>query len=164
VTPLLKPGANTIAVRAFDPPQDKLIPRGKQYWEPKSKGIFYTRTSGIWQSVWLEATGPAYLERIHIEPDPLGWVNFDGALARAAAGDEFRVPILDGENEISRGSGAISQNRASIQMRVVTPKLWSVETPELYNVTAEVWRKGQQVDRVHSYFGFRTVETHDGRV
>jgi len=47
VTPILKPGANTITVRAWDPPTDKLIPRGKQYWEPKSKSIFYTRTSGI---------------------------------------------------------------------------------------------------------------------
>jgi len=164
VTPLLKPGPNVIAVRAFDPPQDKLIPRGKQYWELKSKSIFYTRTSGIWQSVWLEATGPAYLERIQIRPNPLGWVDFDGILARANEGDQFRVSILDGENEISRGDGAVSQNRASVQLRVVNPKLWSVETPALYNVNVEVWRNGQQVDKVRSYFGFRTVETQDGRV
>jgi beta-galactosidase/beta-glucuronidase len=164
VSPLLKPGANVIAVRAFDPPQDKLIPRGKQYWEPKSKTIFYTRTSGIWQSVWLEATGAAYLERIHIKPNPLGWVDFDGVLARATDGDQLRVSILDGENEVSRGSGAVAQNRAAVQIRVVNPKLWSVESPALYNVNIEIWRNGQQVDKVRSYFGFRTVETRKGRV
>lgn len=63
ITPLLKAGANTVTVRAWDPPTDRSIPRGKQYWEPKSRSIFYTRTSGIWQSVWLEATGPAGLTR-----------------------------------------------------------------------------------------------------
>ena len=54
ITDALKAGANAITVRAFDPPQDRSIPRGKQYWEQKSAGIFYTRTSGIWQTVWLE--------------------------------------------------------------------------------------------------------------
>jgi len=57
ITALLKPGANLITVRAEDPPTDRFIPRGKQYWEVQSRGIFYKRTSGIWQTVWLEATG-----------------------------------------------------------------------------------------------------------
>lgn len=64
ITEQLKPGANTIVVKAEDPPQDRFIPRGKQYWELKSRGIFYTRTSGIWQPVWLEATGDAYLDKV----------------------------------------------------------------------------------------------------
>ena len=165
ITPLLiAGGSNVITVRAFDPPQDKLIPRGKQYWEAKSKGIFYTRTSGIWQSVWLEATGSAYFERLHIQPDPLGWVTFDSISARAKDGDQLRVSILDGESEISRGTASIAQNRASLQLRVVKAHLWSVEDPKLYNVSVELWRNDQQVDRVRSYFGFRTVEAHDGRV
>ncbi|HVW84457.1 MAG TPA: beta galactosidase jelly roll domain-containing protein, partial [Bryobacteraceae bacterium] len=164
VTPLVKPGANVITVRAWDPPQDKLIPRGKQYWEPKSKGIFYTRTSGIWQPVWLEAAGPAYLERIHIRPDPLGTVTFDGIVDRAKDGDQVRVSILDGETEISRGTADVAQGRASLSLRVVHPHDWSPEDPKLYNVTLEVLRNDQQLDRVRSYFGFRTVETRDGRV
>jgi beta-galactosidase/beta-glucuronidase len=57
ITPLLRSGPNTVTVRADDPPTDRTIPRGKQYWEPKSRGIFYTRTTGIWQPVWLEAAG-----------------------------------------------------------------------------------------------------------
>ena len=59
ITPLAKPGPNVITVRAEDPPTDRYIPRGKQYWEPKSRGIFYTRTTGIWQTVWLEEIGRA---------------------------------------------------------------------------------------------------------
>ena len=46
ITPFLKAGSNTLTLRAEDPPTDRYIPRGKQYWEPKSRGIFYTRTTG----------------------------------------------------------------------------------------------------------------------
>ena len=68
VTPLLQPGANVLTVRAHFPPTDRYIPRGKQYWEPKSKSIFYTRTSGIWQPVWMEPVGASYLDRVKITP------------------------------------------------------------------------------------------------
>jgi beta-galactosidase/beta-glucuronidase len=164
VTPLLKAGTNVITVRAWDPPLDKLIPRGKQYWEAKSKSIFYTRTSGIWQPVWLEAAGAGYLERVHIVPDPLGSVTFNGTFSHAKDTDQMRVTIFDGESEISRGNTPVALGRASTALRVVKPRLWSVEDPKLYNVTVELWRNDQMVDRVKSYFGFRTVETHDGRV
>lgn len=66
ITPLLKADANSVTVRAGDPPADRYIPRGKQYWQPKSRGIFYTRTTGIWQTVWLEAAGESYLEKVRI--------------------------------------------------------------------------------------------------
>lgn len=84
ITELLKPGANGITVRAEDPPTDRYIPRGKQYWELKSASIFYTRTSGIWQTVWLEATGDSYLARVRITPAVDGTVRFDAAIARPA--------------------------------------------------------------------------------
>jgi len=164
ITPLLKTGSNAITVRAWDPPQDKLIPRGKQYWEPKSKSIFYTRTSGIWQPVWLEATGAAYLDHVRITPDPLGDVSFDGVFSRTKDGDQMRVSVLDAEREVSRGTIVIDQGRARLPLRVANAQLWSVEDPKLYNVTVELWRGNQMVDRVRSYFGFRTVEAHEGRV
>src|ERR687888_1232858 len=72
VTSLLKAGTNTVTVRAYDPPTDRYIPRGKQYWEPQSRGIFYTRTSGIWQSVWLEAGGGSHFGKIRVKPPPHG--------------------------------------------------------------------------------------------
>ena len=67
--PLLKDGANALVVRAEDPPTDRFIPRGKQYWKEKSESIFYTRTTGIWQTVWLEAVGDslANIEKLYLE-------------------------------------------------------------------------------------------------
>jgi len=89
ITGLLKPDSNSLAVRAEDPPTDRYIPRGKQYWELKSAGIFYTRTSGIWQTVWLEAAGDSYLTRVNVTPWLDGTVRFDAAIARPAPGVEL---------------------------------------------------------------------------
>src|SRR5690606_1547505 len=66
VTDHLTSGENTLVVRAWDPPTDRFVPRGKQYWKEKSEGIFYTRTTGIWQPVWLEAVGDSYLDSLRI--------------------------------------------------------------------------------------------------
>jgi beta-galactosidase/beta-glucuronidase len=164
ITPLLKTGANSITVRAWDPPTDKLIPRGKQYWEPKSKSIFYTRTSGIWQSVWMEATGAAWLDSIRIRPDPLGFVKLDGIIAHAKDGDRLRVSVMSDGKDVTGGSDAVALDKVSVSVRIANPQLWSVENPHLYDVTLEVLRNGQPVDTVKSYFGFRTVETRDGKV
>src|SRR2546426_57387 len=82
-----------ITVRAEDPPTDRYIPRGKQYWEPKSASIFYTRTSGIWQTVWLEAAGDSYLTRVNITPSLDGAVRFDASIARPAPGVEFVAKV-----------------------------------------------------------------------
>ena len=164
ITPLLKTGDNAITVRAWDPPTDKLIPRGKQYWEPKSKSIFYTRTSGIWQSVWLEATGAAWLSRVNTHPDPLGFVKFDGIVAHAKEGDQLRVSVSSNGNLLSHAAETVALDKASVSLRVANPQFWSVENPKLYDVTLEVLRNGQPIDRVKSYFGFRTVQAHDGRV
>jgi beta-galactosidase/beta-glucuronidase len=164
ITPLLKTGGNTVTVRAWDPPTDKSIPRGKQYWEPKSKSIFYTRTSGIWQSVWLEATGAAWLDSVRTHTDPLGDVTFDGIVSHARDGDQLRVTVLANGAEVAKGTEPAALDRASVSLKVPNPKLWSVESPALYDVTLEVMRNGQPVDRVKSYFGFRTVEARDGKV
>ena len=62
-------GENIIALRVRDDAMDLELPRGKQYWKPESEGIFYTGTTGIWQTVWLEKVDENRLERIWITPD-----------------------------------------------------------------------------------------------
>ncbi len=66
ITTSLRSASNTLTVRTYSPPTDRSIPRGKQYWKPKSGAIFYTRTSGIWQPVWVDAAGENYLNYVHI--------------------------------------------------------------------------------------------------
>jgi len=79
ITRYLKNGANTVTVRADDPPADATFAR-QTVLEAKSASIFYTRTSGIWQTVWLEAAGESYLTGVHITPGNDGSVRLDAAL------------------------------------------------------------------------------------
>ena len=164
ITGLLKPGRNTVVVRAWDPPEDRAIPRGKQYWEPKSRGIFYTRTSGIWQSVWLEAAGESWLEFVRIAPRLDGAVTFHGRVARPQAGLMLHVTVKSGDSVVAGGAGALSDNKyVDAAAFVRNPRLWTLERPHLYNVVFELKKDGKTLDTVHSYFGFREVSTENGR-
>ena len=69
ITSLLKDGANEVVVHAFDDLRSGLQPGGKQAYN-KSEGCVYTRTTGIWQPVWLEAVGSSFVESFSVVPDP----------------------------------------------------------------------------------------------
>jgi len=69
VTHALAEEHNVVVVRAEDPSRDTTIPRGKQYWKEESEGIFYTRTTGIWQSVWLEPVNEKRIDALSLTPD-----------------------------------------------------------------------------------------------
>src|SRR6185369_1100298 len=81
ITRMLKKGENTVSLRVEDPPKDSSIPRGKQFWEEKPASIYYTRTTGIWQTVWLEPVGQSYMELTRIHPQIDGSVVFDTKIA-----------------------------------------------------------------------------------
>ena len=164
VTPMLTPGSNTVTVRAFDPPTDRYIPRGKQYWEPQSRSIFYTRTSGIWQPVWIEATGESYLERVRITPSLDGTVRFEGRILRPQPDLELIARIRSRDREVATASGMADGPRVTIAAAVTNPRWWSVGSPNLYDVTFELRRAGTTLDRVASYFGFREVGVEGNRM
>lgn len=164
ITALLKPGSNLITVRAEDPPTDRFIPRGKQYWEAQSRGIYYRRTSGIWQTVWLEAAGQSYLEQVRITPSIDGNVRFAARIARPEPGLEFRAVITRNGKTVAGGSAASEGSRAVAGAAVLQPALWSVNTPNLYDVTFELRRGEVVLDRVKSYFGFRSISVIENRV
>lgn len=164
VTELWKQGANSITVRVEDPPTDRFQPRGKQYWEPQSRGIFYTRTSGIWQSVWLEATGTSYLERVRITPSLNGPVKFDAKIAREQKGLTLHANVTFAQRPVVTGEAAAENNRASLSLSISDPRMWNVNQGNLYDVTFELRNGTQVLDRVKSYYGYRQVTSENGRV
>jgi beta-galactosidase/beta-glucuronidase len=164
ITGLLAAGENTVTVRAQDPPTDRTIPRGKQYWEVKSRGIFYTRTTGIWQPVWIEATGDSYLDRVRITPSNTGQVRFEARLGRLQPGIDFHATVTSAGAEVTAGSARVLNGAALMELRVPNPRLWSVQTPNLYEVAFELRSQGKVLDTVHSYFGFRSVAAENGRI
>ena len=164
ITPYLKAGPNVVTVRAEDPPTDRYIPRGKQYWEPKSRGIFYTRTTGIWQPVWIEATGESWLDRVRIRPSNDGGVVFDASIQRAQPDLEFHASIRSGNNVVASTMSRSEGPRATASAFVRSPRLWSPANPALYDVTFELRRGSTVLDRVQSYFGFREVGVERDRM
>jgi beta-galactosidase/beta-glucuronidase len=165
VTNALHTDANIITVRANNPPTDRSIPRGKQYWEPKSKSIFYTRTSGIWQPIWLEATGENHLLYVHITAGRDGSVRFEGALAsRSTEPLTFQATVLDGGKPVATTETQTRLDRVAASLQLIDPQLWSPASPKLYTVKYRILRAGQTIDAVNSYLGFRSVSVNNGRV
>ncbi len=162
LTDRLQDGANTVVVRAEDPPTDRFVPRGKQYWKEKSEGIFYTRTTGIWQTVWLEAVGDSYLSHVRITPSMDGAVRFDARLARPAPGQVLRAVVSFAGAEVTRGEATSEGPRASLGLRVSDPRTWGIGQGNLYDVRLELVRAGVVVDTVHTYYGYREVSVDAG--
>jgi beta-galactosidase/beta-glucuronidase len=143
---------NMVVVRAEDPLADRTIPRGKQHWTARPEGIFYTATTGIWQTVWLEPLPSRSIGGLRLTPDlDRGLVD----VAVDAEGEVECVATFDG-HEIGRrkGSGVITLDAVHA---------WSPESPHLYGLEVTLAEKGHAVDRVESYFGLRKVETRDAR-
>ncbi len=164
VTRLLAPGANTLTVRAHFPPTDRYIPRGKQYWEPKSKSIFYTRTSGIWQPVWMEPVGASYLERVKVTPSTDGAVQMEFAIARPQPDLEVTATASFAGKSVASTTSHTSSARTTALLAINEPKLWSPTAPNLYDLTLELRRNGAVLDRVETYFGVRRVTAEHGKV
>jgi beta-galactosidase/beta-glucuronidase len=162
-TPALRPGANTLTVRAEDPPEDRTIPRGKQYWKPQSEGIFYTRTSGIWQPV--EAVGEAHLNYAHVAAGADGVAHFEGEVTPAeTSGLSVRIHLFSGGVEAGSAEAKVALGRFRADIRVPDPKLWAPDSPSLYRVKYELSRDEKTDDLVYSYLGFRTVGISHNRV
>src|SRR5262245_22057453 len=122
-----------IVVAIGDPTDTNWQPRGKQVVNPK--GIWYTPTTGIWQTVWLEEVPRTHIERIDVKAEidlrELHVTLWD-------AGPEIRgyldIKVLDGEREVASTSLPSSQTKRPIILKLNNPKLWSPDSPFLYNL------------------------------
>ncbi|HOU10517.1 MAG TPA: glycoside hydrolase family 2 [Clostridiales bacterium] len=157
ITGLIKPGGeNELLVRAEDSTDAGCQPRGKQVL--KTHGFWYTATSGIWQTVWLEAVDECHLARLRLTPD-IDRQTVDVTAETSTEGCRLFAKVSDGDHTVF--SGEIGSH-ASIS--IPSPKYWSPEAPFLYDVVLEV-KVGERVtDWVESYFGMRKFSVgRDGR-
>lgn len=173
ITHALQTDSNIIAVQAIDSPDDLEMPRGKQYWKDNSEGIFYTRSTGIWQTVWLEAVEDVYLERVFITPDldnMLVDFNYeirgkDQAVLKTEIYFEGKL-ITTGTIETERNAGSfklfIDQQQLS-NWNFQEELVWTPEHPRLFDVTFRVIASGREVDTVASYFGMRKISIENGK-
>jgi beta-galactosidase/beta-glucuronidase len=147
---------NLLVVRAEDPLADQTIPRGKQYWKEIPETIFYTPTTGIWQTVWLEPLPARHIKSLQVRPDfEAGAIEFDVD----AEGQIELMATLDHE-VVGRWSGVAGRGR----MRLDSAVPWHPESPRLYDLQVRLFdQDGHESDRLYSYFGLRKVETKNGR-
>ncbi|MBI2689190.1 MAG: glycoside hydrolase family 2 [Acidobacteria bacterium] len=163
ITDLLTSGTQTIVVRSEDPPEDRYIPRGKQYWQPQSRGIFYTRTTGIWQPVWLEATGASFIDKLRIQTQPGGHVTFNTKIARSTPGLTLHATISYKGKQVASGSATVAGGRANIGLYVDDPIKWNIGQGNLYDVSFDLRSGANTLDRVTSYYGYRAIHLQNGR-
>ena len=148
ITDLLQDGENELVVCVFDPTEEGHQQRGKQV--NQTHGFWYTATSGIWQTVWLEAVNPCHVENWRFLPDiDKELIHISTALSDAE-NTELQLQIHFGNEFVF--DGAITQEA---DVPVPNAKLWSPETPHLYDVTLTVLKDGVECDRVTGYFGMR---------
>ena len=164
ITDTLEDDCATLVVRAQDPPSDRYIPRGKQYWKEETASIFYTRTTGIWQTVWLEPVPSSYLQSVRITPLLEGTINFDASICYPGEAQFVSISVKRHGRLICTGMSLAEGPHASVAGFVREPVLWSPDRPELYDATIELGGPGGVIDRVDVYLGFRTITTQDGKV
>jgi beta-galactosidase/beta-glucuronidase len=173
ITASLKSGGEqVIVVRAEDQPLDITQPRGKQDWLPAPHAIWYDRTSGIWQAVWLEPVAETFIEDFQLAPDIVtGSVKVEATLNRAYVG------ALD--ISLRKGTETLAQQRVGVNGTIVETTItipaaqngvhrgdlyWVPDNPNLIDVTATlIDTDGKAGDTLESYFGLRSVGIANGR-
>lgn len=170
ITTALKPdGPQEVTVAVFDPAdpkKDGKQPKGKQLG---SESIWYTRTTGIWQTVWLEPVAPVHIDRMTLTP---------GFSEEEHKGDLTLGVQVTGRQDVTletviarKGQKAttVTQPVGPLQnpiLHISLPNVapWTPETPALYDVTLRLKQNGKVVDEVKSYTAFRTVGIANGRL
>ena len=151
---LRKDGPQEIIVGVFDPSDQGDQPRGKQVLKPG--GIWYTPTTGIWQTVWLEPVASDHITDLLIVPDvDAKKVRLTVKSAGNASPHDVRVLVLDGGKQSVEIEGKVGEE---ILIPLRSPKLWSPASPFLYDVKIELLQNGRKLDAVRSYFGMRKIE------
>jgi beta-galactosidase/beta-glucuronidase len=168
-------GALEIVVCAEDDPADLAKPRGKQDWQLHPHSIWYPRTTGIWQTVWLERVPATYLADVKWTSSLERWdIGLDARIAGLwREGLRLSVKLTGCQRLLSHDSYTLTSTELSRRIVLTDPGiddsrnelLWSPDSPTLIGVDLELWgERGELIDRVESYTALRSVETQGDRV
>jgi beta-galactosidase/beta-glucuronidase len=155
ITPFFENGEQKLTVKVWDPTDRGYQPRGKQVNDPH--GIWYTPVTGIWQTVWIEPVEKAYVTHLKTVPNIDGEnISVKASTKGTWATDIIEVKVLENGNVVGTGKAAAGNE---VLVSVPNAKLWSPESPFLYDLEVAVLRDGEPVDEVNSYFGMRKIST-----
>ncbi len=158
VTRALKAGDNTVIVHAFDDTTSGLQATGKQAHSENSEGCVYTRTTGIWQTVWLEGVGESFVRDLCVTSDvETGRVFVRAEIDGPCEGLTLRCAARARGKEVAAAEVPCDWRNTHAELTLAEKLPWSPESPFLYDLTLSLVRDGRVVDQVQSYFGLREV-------
>jgi beta-galactosidase/beta-glucuronidase len=164
---------HVVTVHVEDDPQDLAKPRGKQDWQLEPHSIWYPRTTGIWQAVWLERVPHTYIRKLRWTPHFEGFeIGCEALVAgeleedlsvevkirhgsKMLADDHYKVIGGEAHRKIALSDPGIDDSRNEL--------LWSPEHPTLLDVDVTLWHKDQVIDKVKSYTALRSVNINRDR-
>src|SRR5690242_13797741 len=167
-------GTCEIVVRVEDAPLDLCKPRGKQDWRVEPHSIWYPRTTGIWQTVWLEQVPATRIGRLALTPDLAQWqigleVWLDGeprgdlrlnvklqSVNTLLAADTYHVISGEVHRGIALSDPGIDDSRNEL--------LWSPHAPKLIQAHLQLWgERGELIDEAESYLALRSATVQGDR-
>ncbi len=174
ITELLAPDVQTVVVRAEDDPLDLTKPRGKQDWQLDPHSIWYYRTSGIWQTVWLEKVPAAHISSLRWTPNVQNWeLGFEAIVAGSKSEWlQLSVKLTVGDNVLAEDTYLVVSGEIHRKIALSDPGiddyrnelLWSPSSPTLIHAELSLRnRQGEVVDTVRSYTALRSIAVQGDR-
>lgn len=165
-----------LIVEVYDPWDDETIPRGKQYWIENPSSIWYKRTTGIWQTVWIEAINFINVKYVKFTPDiDKGEVCIEFEVPKVEKDLEAEITIsFKGQLVVKDTINIIEKyNKRSIDL--FNKKIfrtfnhgsgwcWTPENPNLFDVEIKLIKDDKILDEIYTYFGMRKIHTEKGIV
>mgnify|MGYP002578900636 FL=1 len=159
ITSVLNKGNNDLVVKVWDPSDRGEQPRGKQIANPH--GIWYTPVTGIWQTVWLEPVATQYITNLKTTPNIGNNSAKVDVAANTTSADKVEVKVFDGKNLVAKGAAL---NGVPVELTMpANAKLWSPDSPFLYNMEVTLYKDGKAIDQVKSYTAMRKYSIRKGQ-
>ncbi|MDP9012382.1 MAG: glycoside hydrolase family 2 [Pseudomonadota bacterium] len=163
-----------IRVLAEDDPADLEKPRGKQDWRLEPHGIWYPRTTGIWQTVWLERVPDTYIRGIKWTPNIERWEMSFSAFVGGAPAQDLRIGVAlhGGGRALADDTYAVLGGEVHRRIGLSDPGiddyrnelLWSPESPTLIDAKITLWRGETKLEEIDSYTALRSIGTQREKI
>ena len=164
ITKFVTPGGkHSLVVNASSDLRSRMQSAGKQSLQHGPFECMYTRTTGIWQTVWMEAVAPTGIQRVKYVTDiDRNTVSMEFTMRRNSTDNVLTVNVKDGSKTVATETARIASG-SIVSLPIKKAKLWSPENPFLYDVELILKdAEGNVLDQVSSYFGMRKIHT-DGK-
>ncbi len=158
ITSAIVSGENTVVISALDRARNANQPCGKQSRLYYSHACDYTRTTGIWQTVWLENVPNHYIKRTKYRASVENESLYIEAVCENADGKALTARAYFDGREVGCDSAVVSNKTVMLRVKVSEMQLWDVGDGKLYDLVLDL-----DGDVVYSYFGMRKVEYKNGK-